>query len=261
MDERTDTPQKISIQPKSVDLHARLRQHSGEDVLLGKVTKLMPLSRTLNLLETTELGTEPPFEPGKTGLVALIQELDRRRRAGEDVTLGAAIDQPGARMHGAAILLMALPECIPLPIPSFGAILGVPLVAVSAHLALYGESANLPAKARTIGLPPRMIELMSRYLIGPLGYTEHLSRPRVSILASREKLVGIACLLMSLLLLLPIPLMNVPPAIALVFLSWGLVQRDGLFIGIGIGIATGVVLSLLAIADLLASLLGGTGGA
>lgn len=212
------------------------------------------MSLALAQLETAELGTEPPVEPGKTGLVALIQELDGQRQAGADVTLGAAIEQPGARMHGAAILLMALPECIPLPIPSFGAILGVPLIGVSAHLAFYGESATLPSKARNIRLPPRMIELMSRYLIGPLGYAERLSRQRVSILASRERLVGVACLLMAILLLLPIPLMNVPPSTALVFLSWGLVQRDGLFIGIGMGIATGVVLSLMAIADLLASL-------
>lgn len=200
--------------------------------------------------------SEPPFDIRKTGLVALIQELDRQSLSGKNVTLGDAIEQAGVRVHGAAILLMALPECLPLPIPSFGAILGVPLIAVSAHMALYGERGNLPANARSIALPQRMIEMMSRYMIGPLRYVEHISRPRLSRLASRERLIGIVCVLMSLLLLLPIPLMNALPAIALVCLSWGLVQRDGLLVGVGIVISTAVVLSLLAIADRLVSLLG-----
>ena len=200
--------------------------------------------------------TEPPFYVRKIGFVSLIQELDRQSRSGENVTLGDAFEHAGARMHGAAILLMALPECIPLPIPSIGAILGVPLITVSAHMALYGERGNLPANARSIALPQQMIEMMSRYIIGPLRYVERISRPRLSRLASHERLIGIVCVLMSLLLLLPIPLMNALPAIALVCLSWGLVQSDGLFVGVGVVISTAVVLSLLAIADRLVSLLG-----
>jgi len=158
-------------------------------------------------------------------------------------------------MHGVAIFLMALPECIPLPIPSFGAILGVPLIAVSAHLAIYGERGDLPAGARNIKIPHQMIEVMSRYIIRPLRYVERVSRSRLSVLVRQEQLTGALCLLMSLLLLLPIPLMNVPPAVALACLSWGLVQRDGLFISFGIVISAAVVLISFSIADLLASLL------
>ena len=200
--------------------------------------------------------TELPFEVRKTGFVALIQQLDRQSRSGENVTLGDAIEQAGVRVHGAAILLMALPECLPLPIPSMGAVLGVPLMIVSAHMALYGERGNLPASAQSIALPQQMIEMTSRYMIKPLRYIERISRPRVSRLASHERFIGIVCVLMSFLLLLPIPLMNAFPAIALVCLSWGLVQGDGLLVGVGIVISAAVMLSLLAIADRLVSLLG-----
>ena len=199
--------------------------------------------------------TDSAFDARETGFAALIQELDRKSRLGESVTLGDAIDDAGARMHGAAILLMALPECIPLPIPSFGAILGVPLIAASAHLALYGERGVLPARARSLTIPHRMIAVMSRYLIGPLRWVEQMSQHRLSVLARRERLVGLLCLLMSLLLLLPIPLINALPAIALVCLSWGLMQRDGLFIGVGIFVSATVVLTLFTMADLIASLL------
>ena len=199
--------------------------------------------------------TGPPFDTHKTGFVALIQELNRQSCSDGLVTLGDAVDQAGVRMHGAAILLMALPECLPLPIPSLGAILGVPLIAVSAHLVLYGEQGDLPAHARKIAIPFRMIQIMSRYLIGPLRFVERISQQRLEKLVSFERFIGTLCLLMSLLLLLPIPLMNAPPAIALVCLSWGLVQRDGLFVSVGIVISIAIVLSLFAIAERIASLL------
>jgi len=114
----------------------------------------MSLSLALVRLETAELRTAPSVEPGKTGLIALKQELDGQRQVSEDMTLGAAIEQPGARVHGEANLLMALPECIPLPFASLGAIRGVPLIGVSAHLAFYGESATLLSKAHNIRLDP-----------------------------------------------------------------------------------------------------------
>ncbi|MGC1259199.1 MAG: exopolysaccharide biosynthesis protein, partial [Jannaschia helgolandensis] len=66
-----------------------------------------------------------------------------------------------------------------------------------------------------------------------------------------ERLVGVVCLLMSLLLVMPIPLMNAPPAIAIACMSWGLVQRDGVFVGIGIAVSIGVLVSILIFADLI----------
>ncbi|MEY8120495.1 exopolysaccharide biosynthesis protein [Falsihalocynthiibacter sp. BN13B15] len=110
------------------------------------------------------------------------------------VTLGEAIDRASTRMHGVAIFLMALPECIPLPIPSFGAILGVPLIAVSAHLAIYGERGDLPASARNIKIPHEVIAVMSRYMIRPLRSVERVSRNRLSVLGRRERIIGALCL-------------------------------------------------------------------
>jgi hypothetical protein len=94
---------------------------------------------------------------------------------------------------------------------------------------------------------------MSRHLIRPLRYVERMSRNRLSVLGRSERLVGVFCLLMSLLLLLPIPLVNGPPAVALACLSWGLIQRDGLFIGLGIFLSAAVVFLILTIADLAVS--------
>lgn len=185
------------------------------------------------------------------GMASLIRALDRRCRSGDPVTLGDAMDLAGARIHGAAILLLALPESIPLPIPSVGAILGVPLLVISVNLALFGEQGDLPERARGVRLPRRMIDMMTRHLTGPLTRLERMSGERLATVARRERPVGLLCTLMSVLLLLPVPLMNVPPALVLVCLSWGLVQRDGLFVAAGMAMAVGVVITGAALAALL----------
>ena len=66
-------------------------------------------------------------------------------------------------------------------------------------------------------------------------------------MAGRERLVGLVCLLLSLILLLPIPFFNTPPAIAMALLSWGLIRRDGAFVLVGLMAAATVVLLLVAI--------------
>ena len=194
---------------------------------------------------------DPKSDTNEISFAALLESLGNQARAGTEVTLGSALDQAGARMHGVAILLFALPDSIPLPIPSAGAILGVPLMIISAHLALYGERGSLPLRARRIRLPLRMIESMIRFLAVPLRWAESRSYQRLPVFAKRERLVGVVCLLMSLLLVMPIPLMNAPPAIAIACMSWGLVQRDGVFVGIGIAVSIGVLISILIFADLI----------
>lgn len=203
------------------------------------------------------MATEQSYQPPGSSLVAILRELDDRKRAGKDVTLGEALDRAGARMHGAAILLLSLPESLPLPLPSFGAFLGVPLLIASVHLAVFGESGKLPDRARKVQLPQGLISMMARYLTGPLTRAEKISRDRLPTLVRRERLIGVLCIFMSLLLLLPVPLMNVPPAITLVCLSWGLMQRDGIFVGLGIAMAAGVLVTVVLLVDVISAALTG----
>ncbi len=58
-----------------------------------------------------------------------------------------------------------------------------------------------------------------------------LTLPPISFLVGLV-VVGLACIVM-----LPLPLSNLPPAIALLILSIGLLERDGVIIFIGIAVA------------------------
>jgi hypothetical protein len=167
---------------------------------------------------------------------------------GQAVTLGDLLAAAGSRAHGAALLLLSLPEALPLPLPSASAILGVPLVVVSAHLMLFGEAGALPRRLRERALPPWLLDLLRRRVVPLLGRAERLSHPRWLRLAGRERPLGLVCLYLSVLLLLPLPFFNVPPALCLVLLAWGMVQRDGVAVAAGLAgtvVLTAVLLGLV----------------
>lgn len=185
---------------------------------------------------------EPPAERFSDALRAL---PTLAAAEGRGPRLGRVLGRLGSRAHGTAILLLALPEAVPLPVPSAGAVLGVPLMVISAHLAVFGERGTLPRGVLDWRIPPRMIGMVARRVVPAVLRAERWSRQRLPGVAARERPVGAVCLALSLLLFLPIPLVNVPLAMGLVILAWGLVQRDGAVVAVGLAY-TAALLAVLA---------------
>lgn len=164
---------------------------------------------------------------------------------GRPLTLGDLLEATGSRAHGVALLLLSLPEALPLPVPSASAVLGVPLVLISAHLVLFGERATLPRRLRARTLPAWLLGLLRERVAPVLARAERLSRARWMPLARGDRLLGVVCTYLSVLLLLPLPFFNVPPALCLVLIAWGMVQRDGLAVLAGLA-ATAAMTAALA---------------
>lgn len=72
-----------------------------------------------------------------------------------------------------------------------------------------------------------------------LQRAEKLLKPRTSFLAlpPMEYLVGLICLLLAVVLVLPIPLGNMLPALAVSLMALGLLEWDGIWISAGLIIA------------------------
>ena len=65
---------------------------------------------------------------------------------------------------------------------------------------------------------------------------ERLAQPRFwpGATASIDRLIGVACLVMALLLFLPIPFANGVPALAIIALGLALSERDGVWLILGL---------------------------
>jgi hypothetical protein len=70
-----------------------------------------------------------------------------------------------------------------------------------------------------------------------------LLRPRLQTLARPpfEYLVGAICLLLSIILFLPIPMGNIPPAIAICLFALAILERDGVWVLAGLCVSAAAV--------------------
>lgn len=184
-----------------------------------------------------------------------LSELLAALPEGQGLALGDILEGFGSRAHGTAILLLALPDAIPLPVPSVGGILGIPLALISLHLFLFGGEGHLPGRLSRWRLPPRGVSLLKRRVAPLLARAERISQPRLGAIAARQRLVGLVCLVLSVVLLLPIPFMNTPPSLCLALLAWGIIQRDGVFVLAGFAFTAGLGLGLTFLVERMMALI------
>lgn len=146
------------------------------------------------------------------------------------------------RAFAALVLIFALPNVLPTP-PGTSYILGAPLIFLTAQM-MFGTAAPwLPRIIRDRALSRENFQAFVGRAARWLGKVERLLRPRLLFLSgwTAERLVGVVCFVLSLILFLPIPLGNMLPALAICLFSLGMLERDGVFV------LTGLLMGVLAV--------------
>jgi hypothetical protein len=107
----------------------------------------------------------------------------------------------------------------------------------------------LPAKVRAGSIATADLKRGLPRVMPWLKRVESVSRPRLGFLFGGvgQRLIGLVCTLLALVLILPIPLGNILPAAAVTVLSLALVQRDGFLALLGYGLA-GISVAVLGLA-------------
>ncbi|MDQ1818076.1 exopolysaccharide biosynthesis protein [Massilia sp. CCM 9210] len=154
------------------------------------------------------------------------------------IAVGDLLHALGDRAIGALLFIFAFPNILPVP-PGTSAVLGAPLVFLAAQLT-FGMRPWLPGFISRRSMPRTDFQGMIRRVVPWLERAEKLLRPRASVLALPpfEYIVGVVCLLLATVLVLPIPLGNMLPALSISLLALGLLERDGYAIALGLIAAT-----------------------
>jgi len=152
----------------------------------------------------------------------------------DTVTLSWVLDDLNERAFGLFLLFLALPCCIPF-LYGVPQIVALPMMFVSVQILFGRRSPWLPEKlgARTVS-KDSLTGLAER--AGPwLRRIEALSRPRLTALTRTpaDRMVGLALVLFSASILVPLPGTNTVPGFAVVIVSMGLLQRDGVMVILG----------------------------
>lgn len=163
-------------------------------------------------------------------------------RPGEKLCLGEIVEAFGDRAFGPVMFFFALLNMLPWP-PGGTTLTGAPLLLLSMELALGRDSLWIPRWAERIAVHRQTFRKLSGRFRTPLKLTERLARPRLYVLTGGlgQGLIGLACVFLSVVLVLPVWGGNLLPAVAIGFFSLGVMQRDGLAVLIGWLLTAGTV--------------------
>ncbi|WP_052340784.1 exopolysaccharide biosynthesis protein [Salinarimonas rosea] len=173
----------------------------------------------------------------------------------ETLTLGEIVLRLRARSFGVLLILFAAPMLIPTP-PGFSTVAAALIVLVAFQFLVMRRSLWMPRRLARRTVRTDFLQRVVAWTVPKLKRIERWSRPRaVSITRLRARRpLGVLILILAAIMALPIPVVgNTPPAIAIVLMGFGMIERDGAFVGAGvtvgilaIGLIAGLGLGLTA---------------
>jgi hypothetical protein len=165
-------------------------------------------------------------------LSELFAQLARDARG--PVSIGHIRDALGNRSFAPLLVLFAAFNLLPLP-PGTSAVLGLPLIIVSAQMVYGAKQTWLPSYLAERSLKADTFRSMMEWIIPRLIRIERVIKPRYWPFWRRQgdRIIGSIALVLAIVVTLPIPLGNWLPAFATALLGLALSERDGLLLAVG----------------------------
>ena len=174
----------------------------------------------------------PPPQAKPETISELLKQLQAALHGGGALTVGAMLHLFGVRGFAFFLFVLALMNMVIFMLPGLSILFGLPMVILAVQMVL---GLRTPIFPRFIRHRTVRRDVLSRGLalgIRGMQKTEYLLRPRFLILSGPhlDRLHSMLALVLSMMVVLPIPFLNLPPSLGVVVLALGLMQRDGAFI-------------------------------
>lgn len=192
-------------------------------------------------------GTDAKQKPSR------LSDIVRSMDTSQDTTIGDLANSLGERAFGALMFIFAVPNAIPMP-PGTSAILGLPLVILTWQVLVGRQTLWLPEVVRKRRISKEMLHTFVSKVTPIMTKLERVLKPRLGFIVSSdmaERLIGLVAFPLALILFLPIPFGNIPPALAIACLALGLAERDGAAVVVGYVLSAASVAILAAVSSAL----------
>jgi hypothetical protein len=178
----------------------------------------------------------------------------------DTITIADVRDAMGDRAFGALMFVFGAPNALPVNAPGVSVVLGIPLLFLALQLMIGLDVPWLPrVLVRRTVTRARFARVM-QHVVPWVQRAEKLSRPRWPLLATgfAERLIGLWCAFLSVVLIMPVPFGNTGPGIAICILAFALLERDGKATATGFAVsvaalilAWGVILAIVKAVSLI----------
>ena len=159
---------------------------------------------------------------------------------GNSVTLGDIVHRLRERGFGMLMLVLVLPNCVPIPIPpGMSTLFSLPLLFLTAQM-LWGRTEPwMPEKLAKKHVRLHYLRAVVNRIIPSMRRVQKCVKPRFAIASSKagERFVGLCWFIFALSIAVPMPMTNFLPGVGILVSAFGLIGRDGyiMFAGLAIG--------------------------
>jgi len=170
--------------------------------------------------------------PKSKSITDILRELKETMSGGKTLTVGVLVKHFGVRGFAFLLLVPALLNIVIFMVPGLSLLLGLPIVILTVQMVLGLRAPLLPGFVRQRTISRAALAKGLDIAIAGMLRAEPLIKPRLPFLAGPhlDRLHSFLALLLSVLMAMPIPILNLSPSFGLVVLALGMMQRDGFFI-------------------------------
>ena len=172
----------------------------------------------------------------KNATTELIENLTKPVNDSKDrISVGDLFEIVSGGGFALVFLILSLPTIIPLPIP-LATIASFPLSILGIQMFCGLKTLWLPKRIRNYSIKRTTISLIVEKCAPFLRKIEKVTRKRIFFFDSEisQRLIGLLVFLSSILMALPLPFSHIFPAIGISMMSMGLLNKDGLFVMLGV---------------------------
>lgn len=195
--------------------------------------------------------TPPPEIPHFNGSAPISRILREVADAvpGERISLGAMAEALGDRAFGVLILVL----CLPALIPGLAAVFALPMMVLGVQMGLGFRRPAFPGFLARLTIRRDDLLRMADASSAWLARVERFVKPRPGFFcgAAGDRIAGWLTVYAGLMIMLPGPMTNAPPAFGTIIMGLGIVESDNRVVGIGMALtlagslfATGVLVFL-----------------
>ncbi len=160
----------------------------------------------------------------------------------DSLSLAELMNRIAERGFGLLFVILALPTLFPLLPPGSAATIGFIYILIGVQMLFGRTSPWLPQRVRSYHLSEQTANKLRERSVRVFKIVERFSSPRWLFMEKIFVLrfVALTIVLLGFILLTPLPFMNTLPALAVLLLGTGLLNRDGVLLLLGLLISFGL---------------------
>ena len=176
----------------------------------------------------------PPSSTERTSVV--VKQLLAKLPVDGKVAIGIIVFQLRRRSFGGIFLILSALA----PPPGISLVAGFLMIVPAIQIAIGFRAPLLPRFVHRRRIDVSTVRTIAEKALPWIERIERLVKPRWMPLTHppMPTIMGLLTIGLALMVMLPLPLSNFPPALALGAFALGLLERDGIMIGIGLLLAT-----------------------